>query len=203
VVSGGGTLADGTAFPLRGSLTTSGELPIYAILYNGGGMVAGSLAFRATSVSDIDGSLYWSRPAGAQAAAFSSGFTVTASTVGSRYVQPTAGQPVVPVAPSANNAQLVLGDGGLGVPVSQAATLNLDNSVVISAPELDHLSLRVNAATGRFSGQFIHPQTGAATRIRGVILQKQQAGFGFFAGSSGGGYATFAPVGVAATIAAP
>jgi hypothetical protein len=111
---------------------------------------------------------------------------------------------VVPVVVSAqDNARLILGDGGLSAPVSQAATLNADNSVVISAPALERLSVHVNAANGRFTGPFIHPRTGVVTRFRGVILQKQNAGFGFFAGSSGGGYATFAPAGMQVGLANP
>jgi hypothetical protein len=203
IVTGGGVLADGTPFGIHGSLTTGGELPIYAALYDGGGLLTGSLAFRSTETSDVVGTLDWSRPARAGAVLFASGFALSLPCVGSRYVQPGTGQPVVPVAPTSNNAKLVLGDGGIGAPVSQAATLNADNSVVISAPELDQLSLRVNAKSGRFAGQFVHPQTGASTPFRGVILQKQQAGFGFFAGASGGGYATFAPAGMVPRLAAP
>jgi hypothetical protein len=203
VVTGSGILADGTAFAVNGPLTNRGEVPIYVSLYGGGGVLTGSLTFRTTSVSDLDGTLYWSRPASSAAMAFSSGFAVTAQGIGSRYVPPALGQPVLPVAQTSNNAVLVLGCGGIAGPVSQSATLNADNSVVITAPALERLALRVNAKSGRFVGQFAHPQTGATTRFRGVILQKQQAGFGFFAGSSGGGYTTFAPAGTVARLAAP
>jgi uncharacterized repeat protein (TIGR02543 family) len=199
-VTGNGTLADGTNFSVKGPLTIDGELPVYAPLYNSAGIVAGSLAFRSTAVSDVEGTVYWAHPGNG---AFPANFALNAAVVGSRYIKPVAGQPVVPVSPTQNNAELVLGDGGIGIPVNQAATLNPDNSIVISSPALERLSLRVNAASGRFTGRFLHPQTAVATRFAGVILQKQRAGFGFFTSGGGGGYATFAPVGSAADLAGP
>ena len=46
------------------------------------------------------------------------------------------------------------------------------------------MSARLNPLRGNFSGKFIHPQTGAPATFRGVILQKQGAGFGYFAAGS-------------------
>jgi uncharacterized protein YkwD len=169
-----GTLANGSAFTASSPLTKSGELPVFA----NGGLLAGSLTFNSTSSSDLSGALLWS----------TASFSTNIQAVGSRYVAPAAGNRVVNVTSASNNTSLGLGAGGLAAPVVQTVTLGTDNSVVLSAPAVEGLTLTVNAANGRFSGKFIHPQTGALTKIRGAILQKQNAGFGFF---TGGGYATF------------
>jgi hypothetical protein len=51
----------------------------------------------------------------------------------------------------------------------------------------------VNPVAGIFAGTFIHPVTGVATAFRGVIFQRQNAGYGYFLGSSESGSASLAP----------
>ena len=166
-------------------------------------MLTGALTFRSQSASDVDGTLFWSRPAQPAAPMFPDGFAIQVAAIGSRYTAPATNQPVVPVAPGANNAALALGDGGLATPVVQPATLSASNTITISAPAVSGLSARINPLRGNFSGKFKHPQTGTVTTIRGVILQKQGAGFGFFAGGTDAGYATLAPADTQAALIAP
>lgn len=184
-----GALAEGTAFTARGRLTDDGVLNLFTPLYNRAGLLTGALHFRTQDASDIDGTLFWARPALGEDAAFA----LEVAAVGSRYTAPAANQPVVPVSSTENNTALALGDGGLAAPVVQPATLSTSNTLTISAPAVTGLTARINPARGNFSGRFVHPETGAVTKIRGVILQKQGVGFGFFAGGSDAGYATFAP----------
>jgi hypothetical protein len=197
-----GTLADGTPFTARGRLTASGSLQVFVSPYARSGMLTGTLHFRAQQVSDLDGALFWSRPAHF-AAAFADGFDMDITTVGSLYLAPTSGQSVVPVTDGTNNTALALGEGGLVAPVVQPATLARDNTLTIGTPAITGLTVRLSAITGIFAGTFIHPETGTPSKFRGVVLQKQGAGFGFFVGGSEAGYATFAPAEKQASLAAP
>ena len=55
------------------------------------------------------------------------------------------------------------------------------------------LSLEIKTKNGRFNGVFTHPVSGVVTEIRGVILQKQNVGTGYFLGAEQSGYANIAP----------
>ena len=99
------------------------------------------------------------------------------------------------VAASANNAELELGAGGLSNPIVQPATLAPDNSLAITTQSLSGLTLAIKSASGQFRGSFIHPANGTRATFRGVIVQKENAGFGFFVTAGAGGYVTLAPSG--------
>ena len=182
-----GQLADGTPFSVSGQLTRGGALPVFLAPYHKKGAFAGTLNFRPTS--DVDGQFLWMRPAqlGAE------GFTTSTTAVGGKYESPKRGEPVVRVAASANNTELELGAGGLSNPVLQPATLSPDNSVTVMNPALPGLSLSIKCASGQFQGHFIHPATGASTTFRGVVVQKENACFGFFVANGSSGYATLVP----------
>jgi len=55
-----------------------------------------------------------------------------------------------------------------------------------------------DASTGLISGSFVHPLTGRASAIRGVILQKQNSALGFFLGPNRVGPVNIAPAGAPA-----
>jgi hypothetical protein len=186
-----GQLADGTRFTASGILTRDGAFPIYLTPYARSGAFAGNLHFRTSS--DVDGEFHWERPAMNGSDVFPNGFTTANMASGARYRAPKHGEPVVRVAASINNARLELGDGGFSDPVLQTATLSPNNSVIVTAPALRGISVAIKSTTGQFSGQFIHPATGASTTFRGVVVQKENAGFGYFVANGASGYATFAP----------
>ena len=56
----------------------------------------------------------------------------------------------------------------------------------------------LDASTGLISGSFVHPLTGRAAAIRGVILQKQNSALGFFLGPNRAGPVNIAPAGAPA-----
>jgi hypothetical protein len=186
-----GQLADGTAFAASGKLSRSGSLAIFVAPYKKSGAFAGTLNFNASS--GIQGQFHWERPAMPESGAFPNGFTTKNMAVGAHYEPPTPGEPVVRVPASINNARLELGDGGFSNPVLQPATLSADNSVIINAPALSGLSIAIKSSTGQFHGSFIHPGTGSPTTFRGVVVQRENAGFGFFLANGSSGYATLAP----------
>lgn len=198
-----GSLADGRTFTAASRVTTNNTLQVFIAPYLGKGRLAGTLNFRALTTSDIDGHLFWARPVSTAKTKFASGFVVDINAVGSRYTAPKAGESILPVTSGPNNTALSLGDGGLVDPVVQEATLSPANALVITNRTVAGLTAAINPLSGTFSGQFVHPTTKAVTTFRGVILQKQGAGFGYFAGGNEAGYATFTPANTAATLIAP
>jgi uncharacterized protein YkwD len=186
-----GNRPDGSAFTATAPITESGTLLLYVGQHAGLSQLAGPLYFRATSAGDLDGTLRWLNPA----------LATGLEAIGARYIAPAPGQPPLPVAGAVNNVTLTLAPADLPAPVQQSATLTADPALLIPAPALPALAARVNGAAGRFTGSYAHPQTGALTKFRGVILQKQGAAFGLVLGS--GGAASLAPAGSAATLARP
>jgi hypothetical protein len=188
-----GILPEGTAINTAGVLTAGGNLALYVPLYHGQGLITGIMQFRDTETSDIDGSLFWAKPYRPKSTVCREAFAITMGTIGSRYKRPASGQPALEVAAIANNTILNLGDGDFGPSMKQPATLGTDNSITLEAPILAGLKVTLQPASGRFNGAFVHPATGAKTQFRGIILQKQNAGFGFFLGTQASGYASFLP----------
>ncbi len=189
-----GALADGTPFTVGGGVSKGDTLAFHVPLYAGAGAITGQLVLRESAVSDLDGSLHWVRPAQPGRRFYAGGFQADQPIVGSRYTAPAAGTPVVEVEAAENNSRLLLGGGDLDPAVVhvQPTTLDTDNHISLESPILQGLRVTIQPATGRFSGSFIHPATGVATKLHGVIFQKQNAGFGYFLGLDESGYTSFA-----------
>lgn len=181
-----GSLSDGRSFSVAGSFRPDGTMTIYAPLYGGRGVLAGQMHFNDSALSDLEGQMLWVKPP--TSGIHPHAFRTDAPLLAGRYVPPGIGETVFEVAAGENNATLQLGAGDLEALVTQPVTLDATNRVRLSAPALKGLRLKVNAAAGIFSGSFIHPATGASTRIGGVIFQKQNAGFGYFLGKQASGY---------------
>ena len=188
-----GTLADGTAFSRGGWIAENGRLPFYAPLYRSRGALSGVVTFSDAPLSDLAGPLRWTKPRRARDAWFPQGFDTTLESAGARYTPPAAGQPVLAVSSANPNAQLVLNAGDFDGEIVQPALLTIGNVVSISTPAIPGLAVSINANSGILKGTFKHPATGALTKFRGVILQKQNACAGFFLGVDQSGYVKFAP----------
>lgn len=186
-----GRLADDTPFSASGIVSESGALDYYIPLYDSAGLLTGTLNFRPLPVSDLDGPVFWSRPAQPGAPLYPAGFEVEGEALGSAYIPPADGQPVLAVPVLENNTTLSLGDGNLPDPVVQPATLRADNRVAVTAPGVPGTVLTIRTNSGKFKGVFTHPATGGPTRFHGIIFQKQNTGFGYFVGPSRSGYTTF------------
>ena len=117
------------------------------------------------------------------------GFSVDSQAVGSHYVPPAPGTPLVAKRLGEMNGQLTLGDGDLDPEVVQPLTIESSNRVDLKTRALPGLQVVINPVNGRFNGSFVHPATGTLSVLRGVIFQKRNAGFGFFLGQDESGYA--------------
>lgn len=188
-----GSLADGRAFTFAGVLSHDHRMVFHIPLYAKEGGVTGALVVRDTEVSDLDGAYVWSKPERPDAVLYPEAWEAQGALVGSRYVKPIRGTPVIEVPAMENNSTLTLGEGNLEPAVTEPATLDPANRVHVSSEALKSLKLSINATNGRFSGSFVHPVTRKSTSFKGVIFQKQNGGFGYFLGADQGGYTTLTP----------
>lgn len=188
-----GVLGDGSTFTQTTMISKSGELPLYAALYSMKGLVSGVLNLRATDASDIDGSVTWCKPARSTDVFYPKGFRTVLTAVGSRYVTPLTGVRVMNFADAPGNGVVGLGGGNLAGSISQKITLTTANTVLMATPSPQKLVITIDCTTGRLSGSFVHPVSKLSRPLRGIVLQKQTAAFGFFTGTNQTGYVTVSP----------
>jgi uncharacterized protein YkwD len=188
-----GKLADGTAISAASWVSRDGVMPIYAALYSSLGSISGSLRFRETSDTDLDGSLTWHKPERSTSPRYPWAFTEEHAIVGSRYDAPASGERVIGLPAQAGNASVVLRDGDLDSTLTQSVTVTGANAVKLLAPALPGFTAAITMSKGCFSGTFRDPVDGATRRFHGVFLQKQDAGFGYFLGAERSGAVEFWP----------
>jgi hypothetical protein len=193
VASLSGKLADGAAFTAAAWVSRDGVMPIYVTLYSGLGSVSGSLRFRDTSETDLDGSLHWHKPERPTALRYPWAFSEEHSIVGSRYYAPASGQRVIDLSAVTGNARITLREGDLDSELAQTVTVTGANAVKPLAPALAGFSATITTTNGCFTGTCTDPSARVTRRFQGVFLQKQDAGFGYFLGAERSGAAEFWP----------
>jgi uncharacterized delta-60 repeat protein len=195
-ISIAGKLGDGAAFSTASSLRSDDTFPLYAGLYGKPrGQIYGIIARREVpGVSDLDGTLTWLKkqqvhPNPPQA----NGFTTTTAVFGSLYVTP---KPIelnhLLIYNATGDASATFTEGGLAAPVTGIAHVGVLNPIM-TAPPL--LGLNCTVTNGLFTGTFVAP--GSITRkFRGVALQKQNLGLGYFLTPSQSGTFNFIPTAI-------
>jgi len=169
-----GTLADGTPVSQSSTLSQSGQWGLYAPLYVGRGSLLGWLTFTNLPGADVEGLLSWIRPIQPSVVLYNPGFAVVTEATGSQYTRPPAGTRVLNFA----NGLVALTDGNLAAGFTNQIQLNANNTVVNLGN--NGLQLSLKTANGLFSGSAQDPVTRKYLPFRGVVLQKQNAGGGFF-----------------------
>ena len=169
-----GVLADGTSFSESDALCKSGRWALYVPLYVGRGSVLGWLAFTNTANGDIDGWLRWIRPVQPSVALYTMGFSVMTEAIGSEFTRPLNGIRVLDI----TNGMVVLSDGNLTGSFTNRIQLAPNNKVTNLND--NGLRLHVNSRNGMFSGKAQDPATGKYQSFKGIVLQKQNAGGGYF-----------------------
>ena len=143
--------------------------------------MAGMLTIRSGESTDLDGWQLWSKAPRATRALYPGGFTMRLLVGGSQYVAQSS-------ASAAANVTAALGDGNIGAaPLVVQMSLDDDKAAMTPAAE-PNLALAIKSKYGIVVGSFIHPVTRTAQKVRGVVLQKQNAMFGFFVGIDETGY---------------
>jgi len=178
-----GTLADGTAVAQKGALAANGQLPVYVNLYRGKGSLFGWLTFTNTATNDIPGLLLWTRKDGAAGSFYPGGFTNEVLTLASRYAPPVKGTAVA----GFSNSVVILEGGNLIGPLTNDVFLSTLNKITVTSTNTGKLALTVTTSSGLLGGSFINPQTLKKSTIKGVVLQKQDVGGGFFLGTNQSG----------------
>jgi hypothetical protein len=182
-----GVLADGTPVSQTTMLSKSGQWPLYAPLYTGRGSLLGWLNFTNTPGGDLDGLLSWIRPVQPSSTLYTMGFGMITEAVGSLYTKPPAGARTLNFA----NGIVALSDGNLSANFTNQVQLTANNKVVNLGD--NGLNLSLNLANGLMAGKAQDPATGKYLSFKGIVLQKQNAGGGFFLNQNQSGEIYFGP----------
>lgn len=173
-----GRLADDTPFSVGSFFTHDDHFPLYVPLYARKGFLVGLVEATDKPGSDARGVLTWQKPA-TTGTRYPSAFTTSTPMTGSRYA-PT--KPVLPLDPQANNAELVFRNLG----ITKTLTVSDANKVTVTNPGADAASVKIDAATGLFSGSYVTPADSVLRSFRGAIFQKDPLprGEGYYLGVS-------------------
>jgi hypothetical protein len=173
-----GTLADGTRVSWSAPVSKRGSWPLYMSLYAGNGSVLSWLTFTNTAQSDVAGLLSWIKPANIMARYYPGGFAAEYGAVGSRYVTPPIGAGIL----NLTNGTLTFVGGNLAADFTNSLDLSLSGRVTNLSS--NRLALSFSLPTGLFNGSVVEPSSAKALTFKGVVLQKQNAGFGFLLGTN-------------------
>jgi hypothetical protein len=173
-----GTLADGSQFVQSAYVTDDGYWPVYVSLYGAKGVIFSWLTFTNLTSGDVSGDLVWIKQAGASASSYPAGFTSSTKVVGSLYTPPTASGKAL----NLSSAVVSFSGGELPANFNNMVSVNVGSQVVNLSP--NSLSFNITPSSGLFSGQVKDPANGIAHNFGGVILQKQNVGYGLMTGAS-------------------
>ena len=182
----GGVLADGTKIAANVPVSKHGTWPLYDALYKNQGACVGWVTFDTNDT--LEATVDWFLPSLPTSHYFPAGFTTNVTLLGQIYVSPTAGGPS-----PAGNRQITLGGGNLASNIVKTAVVGASGDVTVSTPNSENLQLKLQPATGQFSGSFTHPSLNKTISFKGVLLQLDNSGAGYFLGTSQSGYVTIEP----------
>jgi Divergent InlB B-repeat domain/Glucodextranase, domain B/NHL repeat len=175
-----GVLGDGVKVTQKTFVSKQNQLPFFAAPYKGQGVVLGWLSFVTNdSNSDLVGLINWVRQSGGKIYPDGFNFTNGIQAVGSRYSFTNG----VPLLNLPSGGLVVLQQGNL----PQSFTNHFNLSTANKPTSSDGLKLTITSSSGLFKGTASDPNGGGSVPINGVLLQKQNAGFGTFLGTSQSG----------------
>jgi hypothetical protein len=181
-VSLSGTLGDGTAFTSSSMVAGEAQWPFYVSLYGGKGSILGWLSF--TNNGDITGQIDWFKLPQPMAKLYPGGFTNGIEAIGSIYHY-------------TNNLPLLGFTEGLLSLVNGDLLEGITNQVGLGPdiPALEEITnkLTVTTSSGLFHGNVINPETGKPISVKGIVLQNQNIGAGYFLGTNQSGSAVLTP----------
>jgi len=188
-----GCLADGTPYVLSGHVANDGTLALYGVPQGAraGSSLNGLLTFRSTDVSDLDGTLTWTRIPDSHDLYYPAGFVTQLPAVGSLFVRPAAGFRPVDVTPGLATAGF--GGGNLPQTINVPMMISQADRVAMVTPGQPRVSVGINPYSGVVTGSFVMPDGNLRRSVGGVVLQKQESAFGFFRGINQCGYFSLIP----------
>ncbi len=180
-VSFNGFLGDGTPVTAATTVCSQGLWPFYASLYGGRGAILGWLSFTNDGIS---GGVNWFKLPQATAKLYPGGFTNGTEVVGSIY-QHTNGLPLL----GFTNGMFSFNAGNL----AQGVTNQVSFGAAIQAASPSTNQLTFENSSGLFNASVINPQTGKLISVKGIVLQNQNLGAGFFLGTNESGSVLLTP----------
>ncbi|MDB6028210.1 MAG: tandem-95 repeat protein, partial [Verrucomicrobiales bacterium] len=179
----GAALADATAISQTTAISKNGMWPFYASLYNGNGVILGWLTFTNTVDSSLEGDVRWIKTGAVGGKYYPTGFTNDIVAVGSTFITPSTGSRAL----NLTNALVEFNGGNFPRCLTNRVTLNTNNTFTVTIPNTNSVSVTLASTTGLIGGGVINPLTKAKVVTRGIILQKQNAAYGFFLGTNRSG----------------
>jgi len=145
------------------------------------GELAGTLTFRVTPSSAIDGLLAWRKPQPTKPLTlYPAGFTATTEATGAPYIAPlTKIRSLVYSTPEAGKGDVSISEGGIIPLVIEVDVSNMD-AVKAIAPNANKLTLMIARPTGLVTGNFKPTATAPAVTFNGLIHQGLNQAGGFF-----------------------
>jgi cyclophilin family peptidyl-prolyl cis-trans isomerase len=170
-----GALADNTPFSFSGPVHTNGMLPFYTLHNSGRSSLFGWVQFNyAATNDDLRGQMYWNKRAPNPGRPYPNGFGYWPILTGSRYTPATSTQPVL----GFSNALVVLAGGHLSPASTNEVFLRTNNTVLNL--DTNKLTFTITKSSGQFSGTVMPANNAKSVPFKGVLLEKQNTGFGFF-----------------------
>ncbi|MBI3849377.1 MAG: peptidylprolyl isomerase [Verrucomicrobia bacterium] len=180
-----GALADGTKIAQKKvSLSKNGEWPFYVSLYRGKGSMLSWIAFTNRASDSLNGESHWIKTSAAVTSLYPAGFTNLPMIQGSLYTVPVGARVL-----NFTDGLVVLSGGNLTQSWTNTVTLGADNKVLNTSSNT--LTLSIALTSGAFKGSFVEPGTGRKVSFIGALQQKQNAGFGYFLGTTESGEVRF------------
>lgn len=183
-------LPDGTAISGSVTLGKQNDATFFQGLYAGKGFLTGRLSFDDAPL--VGGDFSWGHPALPADPNFKTAFNASLLLEGSRFTARPAGTRIVDFPNTLNNARLSVGQGSLTAPFSKVFTLTIANKGDLTPPNDEKVVFSI-AATGLFSGSFLDATSGKILTFKGMILQEQLSGAGFFLGPPASGLVELTP----------
>jgi hypothetical protein len=179
-------LGDGTKVSQRTFISKDSQWPIFASLYAKQGLLIGWLTFDTNQPnSDIAGPVSWIKLPQANSKFYPAGFDLDGiQAIGSKYSF-TPGVPLV----NWTNGQVVLENGNLSPGITNGLSIDANSKITGT----NKLVLSFTTATGLFRGSVMNPDTAKPIPVNGVMLQKQNLGYGYFLGTNQTGSVTLGP----------
>jgi hypothetical protein len=178
-ISAAGLLSDGSAFSQSVPVSTNGNWPLFAIANRGRSIVAGNLRLLSepNGENSVEGTAHWLRLAGPKPSAYTNGFLLASAVAGSAYTNPGPARVL-----TTNSALLTLTDATGATVFSSPMHPGPGSRLTNGGP--DRLAMTVSAKTGLMRGTVVFPGANRSTALRGVVLQQQQLGGGYFVRSN-------------------
>ena len=167
-----GSLADGTSISLSVPLSKSGRWPLYVPLYHNRGSLSGWLTILPDP--DFSGDVSWIKPADSKAVFYPNGFTLNGVAMASSFHSRTKGNTLL----NFTDGAVVFTSGGLADGITNTFTLAPGNKVI--NVDRTKFSLSFSASRGSFRGTVSEPGNPKRLPFKGVVLQNQNIGLGYF-----------------------